>query len=129
VRALGGIADLLTGLRGREQPRAPAARAQLVEPRVAHDAEHPARQRCVRPQLPGARQSPLDRDLHQVVGVVRISGERTRKAPQPRQQRDQRLAQLLRRRAHVYAGITFMSAIFFHFFPARLRSTMVLACA
>src|SRR2546421_4946785 len=32
-------------LLGREQPCTPAARAQLVEPRVAHDAEHPAGQR------------------------------------------------------------------------------------
>jgi hypothetical protein len=69
----------------REHPFAPGPRSQFVDPRVSQDSEHPARQGSIGPQLVGARESSFKRKLHQVVGVMRVSRERTRKAPQPGQ--------------------------------------------
>jgi hypothetical protein len=52
---------------------------------VSQDAKYPARQRGIGAQLMGARQRSFKCQLHQVVGVVRVSREGTGKAPQPRQ--------------------------------------------
>ena len=51
-------------------------------PGVTQDAEHPTRQACVGSELLGPRQRALDGDLHEVVGIVRITGEGAGKAPQ-----------------------------------------------
>ncbi len=54
----------------------------------AQDAEHPARQRGPVAQLLGLRERALDGDLHQIIGVTDIAGERAREASQSWQQFD-----------------------------------------
>jgi hypothetical protein len=80
---LSRVAHVLSTFFRFEYLIAPSSRSQFVDPRMAQDAEHPAHQRSIGPRLVGARQSPLQRELHQVVGVMRVSRESTRKAPQP----------------------------------------------
>ena len=67
---------------GREYPLASGACPQFVDPRVSQDAKYPARHPCIGPQLVSAREGPFECKLHQVVRVVRVSREGTRKAPQ-----------------------------------------------
>jgi hypothetical protein len=82
---LSGIPHVLPAFLRREHPFATGSRPQFVDPRVPQDAKYPARQRGIGAQLMGARQSSFECHLHQVVGVMRVSREGTRKAPQPGQ--------------------------------------------
>jgi hypothetical protein len=90
-------------LRGKN-PVAPLSRANLVNPRVAEDSEQPAGQRRIGAKLSRARQSPLDRNVHEVVGVVRAAGQRPGKASESRQQLDNPLAQIFYYWLHAVGG-------------------------
>src|SRR5262249_49922508 len=82
------LSDLRTQLLRSKYLSVAPARADLVYPRVADDSEQPARELRAGSQLVEPRQRPLYRNLHDVVGVVRIACKRARKAAQPRQQSD-----------------------------------------
>jgi hypothetical protein len=67
--------------------------------------------------------------LHEVVSIVRVTGERAREAPQPWQKIHDLLSNLLQRcvhASHIYTSITARTAIFFH---GRQHSTNVAAMA
>ena len=101
---------------GQRDFTAPAASAPVVNPRVFHDAEHPARE--IRAGLVLIEMAPraLHRRLHEIVGVVLVARQRAREAAQPRQQRDDAFADFLRRISHGFmldhtsGGVAFFRA-------------------
>src|SRR6186713_2077929 len=80
----------------------PATRAQVVQPGILHDAEHPAREIRVRLELLEMTPGALDPRLHEIVGVVLIARQRAREAAQPRQQLDEAFTDFLRRWSHAF---------------------------
>jgi Subtilase family len=98
------IRNTLAKLLRRKNPLAPVPRADLVDPRIAQNAEHPARHRRIRPQLIRTRQSTLDRNVHEVIGVLHASGQRPRESPQPRQQADNLLPKVFAQCRHAISG-------------------------
>ena len=100
ARIRNALAQLLRG----KNPLAPVSRPRLVDPRIAQNAEQPARNRRILPQLIRTRQSTLDRNVHEVIGVLHTTGEGPRKAPQPRQQSDDLLAKIFAQCLHAVSG-------------------------
>jgi hypothetical protein len=94
LRVPGSIADLEAGLFRGEEAAATPARTHFVDPRIAHDAEHPALELRFGPPLLVTQQCPLDGDLHDIVRIVHIPRQRPRKTPQPGQQLDDLLPDL-----------------------------------
>ena len=102
----GRIRDTLSQLLGSKDPAAPALRPGLVDPGIAQDSKQPARQRQVGSQLIGAGQGTLDRNMHQVVGVVNGACEGSGEAPQPRQQGHDLLSEFFNGWRHALSGST-----------------------
>jgi Subtilase family len=100
----GRIRNALSKLLRSKDPIAPASGPRLIDPRVAKYSEYPCGQRRVRSQLIRTRQSTLDRDMHQIIGVLNSSRESPGKAPQPRQQRDNLLSQVVNQCRHKVKG-------------------------
>jgi hypothetical protein len=80
------LADVLAHLLGQEDGVAPHARTHFVDPGVLHHGEHPAVESGPGLPLVQAQQRALDRQLHQVVGILAVTGDGARKTAQPRQQ-------------------------------------------
>ena len=100
ARIRNALAKLLRG----KNPLAAVLRAQLVDPGIAQNAEHPARHRRIGPQLIRPRQSTLDRNVHKVIGVVHAARQRAREAPQPRQQADNLLSKIFAQCRHAISA-------------------------
>ena len=79
-----------------------SARAQLVQPGVLDDGEQPAGQARAAAELLMVPQRALDGELHEIVRVVLVAGQRAREAAQPRQQRDDAFTDFLRRGSHAF---------------------------
>jgi hypothetical protein len=77
------------------------SRPCLVYPEIAHDPIHPAIEARARQPLSATAQGALDRHLTKVVRIGRIAGEPDGKPPQPRQQRQNALLELLRQRPYL----------------------------
>ena len=113
---------------GQRDFAAPAPRAQIVQPRVFHDAEHPAREIRAGPKLLEIAPGALHRRLHEIVGVVLVARQRTREAAQPRQQLDDAFTDFLRRISHAFMlDNTSGEVIFFRAYPEHSFSRAWLA--
>src|SRR6185295_3711250 len=80
----------------------PAACAPVVYPGVLHDAVHPAREIGALAELLLVAQRALDHQLREVVRVVLVARQRTREAPQPRQNAHDPITDFLRDRSHAF---------------------------
>ena len=70
-----GIRNALAQLLRDKDPLAPVSRPGLVDPGIAQNAEQPARDRRIRSQLIRTRQSTLNRNVHEVIGVLHAAGQ------------------------------------------------------
>ena len=100
ARIRNALAQLLRG----KNPLAPVSRPGLIDPGIAQNAEQPARDRRISAQLIRPRQSTLNRNVHEVIGILHTTGEGSRKAPQPRQQPDNLLAKIFAQCLHAVRG-------------------------
>src|ERR1044072_1131131 len=90
---------------GKRDLRTASARTTRVDPRVFHDAEQPRSEIRLFAELFATAQRLLDHELHQVVCIVLVAGQRAAEAAQPRQQGDEAFTDFLRVRSHDYMPI------------------------
>src|SRR6187397_3218955 len=103
---------------GQRDFAASASRAQIVQPRVFHDAKHPAGEIRAGPKLIEMAPRALHRGLHEIVGIVLVARQRTREASQPRQQQGDAFTDFLRRITHGFMlDNTSGEEIFFRAYP------------
>ncbi|MDB6106038.1 MAG: hypothetical protein JWO52_6037 [Gammaproteobacteria bacterium] len=100
ARIRNALAQLLRG----KNPLAAVSRPGFIDPRIAQNAKQPARHRRIRAQLIRARQCTLDRNVHEVIGVLHAAGQGPREAPQPWQQSDNLLAKIFGGCLHAVSG-------------------------
>jgi hypothetical protein len=114
---------MLAAVFGQRDLAASLERSPVVDPRVFHDAEHPAAEIRAGLELREVGPGALDHRLHEIVGVVLIARQRAREAAQPRQQLDDAFTDFLRGVSHAFMSnntsgevIFFRARPSFHFF-------------